>query len=770
MSGLDIIGAVAASIEIANFSRGLVHLISDITDDAYGIKTRLEHFKGAIDGIASVYKDIQANIKEQGLSESDDLVVVVSESGRHCKALLEKLQLQLPQLTKDAGVIRKAKAALTTKFNEKVIKGQLTFLDHYMQISQLALSQIKSRQISSIHGKIDKMTMVIERLDAVPPYTPETLEVFDYNRLQEYRQHLRQVAFKEKSVYDPDNESIMGRMEEIRVSPSGSADLPQVLQRIIRRVRPSTQPQQDTMGELEAKGMLLKASNVELPPGEETTKHDENRADLLIRCATIRLQDTALHMIELLWEMESRKEDAYVSPERLGRLGSKLARLYMDSQRIGHFADAERSEVSEASDFQKAIPQELVEELETQPAPVHIPPDWPRRFEPSMSPALTWCGQDNLATILGVWPDKTAVAMKPADLHLKLDVKSLDFRFDKPVAGLSSLHLAAIYEKKDILEEMLREVEDVNVGRDVASTPLMEAARSGNEETVRMLLAHEASVECADAKRGRTALHWVQSADVHNGVNVAKLLLGVESDSLLEIKDKDRKTALYLACEAGNTEMVDLLVNERNANVNVTNLYQKTALHATVDAKDRLDKRLLIAETLLTSGANPNTSDTHKHTPLCSACSLGHAELVKSLLEHGADPNLPGHQGETPLIAATRRNHTDVVLALRLKGADPNKTDATRRSALDYARLSPPTSEINHLLRGSLRSLEQHRRKSLMSVRSGLSVQSEPPPRTGTSSGSTLTSRIGRTSSTALTSRAPSAQGSGRSHWWRRSS
>lgn len=659
--------------------------------------------------------------------------------------------------------------------------------------------------------------MVIERLDAVPPYTPGTLEVFDYNRLQGNLQHLRQVAFKEKSVYDPDNESIMGRMEEIRVSPSGSADLPQVLQRIIRRVRPSTQPQQDTMGELETKGMLLKASNVELPPGEEPTKHDENRADLLTRCATIRLQDTALHMIERLWEMESRKDNAYVSPERLGRLGSKLARLYMDSQRIGHFTDAERTkdrarartvlyrslemlmlklqtlrpfpweitltvgellitllkaigEVSEASDFQKAIPQELVEELETQPAPVHIPPDWPRRFEPSMSPALTWCGQDNLATILGVWPDKTAVATKPADFHLKLDVKSLDFRFDKPVAGLSSLHLAAIYEKKDILEEMLREVEDVNVGRDVASTPLMEAARSGNEETVRMLLAHEASVECVDAKRGRTALHWAQTADVHNGVNVAKLLLGVESDSLLEMKDKDRKTALYLACEAGNTEMVDLLVNERNANVNVTNLYQKTALHATVDAKDRLDKRLLIAETLLTSGANPNTSDTHKHTPLCSACSLGHAELVKSLLEHGADPNLPGHQGETPLIAATRRNHTDVVLALRLKGADPNKTDATRRSALDYARLSPPTSEINHLLRGSLRSLEQHRRKSLMSVRSGLSVQSEPPPRTGTSSGSTLTSRIGRTSSTALTSRAPSAQGSGRSHWWRRSS
>lgn len=144
MSGLDIIGAVAASIEIANFSRGLAHLISDITDDTSGIKTTLGHFKTAIEGIASVYKDIQANIKEQGLSESDDLVVVVSESGRHCKALLEKLQLQLPQLTKDAGVIRKAKAALTTKFNEKVIKGQLTFLGHYMQISQLALSQIKS--------------------------------------------------------------------------------------------------------------------------------------------------------------------------------------------------------------------------------------------------------------------------------------------------------------------------------------------------------------------------------------------------------------------------------------------------------------------------------------------------------------------------------------------------------------------------------------------------------------------------------------------------
>ncbi|KAK8092545.1 NACHT and Ankyrin domain protein [Apiospora kogelbergensis] len=802
----EAIGAIAAGIEIAKFSKDLTRWILDIADDTSGIRKTLLHFRDIIDGTINLYADIEATIKEQNLSETDGLVVVVSDSGEHCRALLEKLQGQLPELAEDAGIGRRAKAALYKKLNEKVIQEQLTFLQHYMQMAQLALSQIESRRMSTINSKIDQMKTVIDELAtvlaAVPPYTPGTVDESDYNRLQGNLQNLRDVAIKEKTGSEADLESIYDRM------PSGSDELPQVLLDLIREVRPSTPPpQQDTMGDLEAKGMLLKASKVVLPFGEEYIKHDENRADLLTRCSTIRLQQRALNILERLWEMESRKEETHICPERLGRLGSKLARLYMDSQRIGHITDSQRTvdrarardvlynslalllkkletdrpfpweitftvgellisllkatgKASEASRFEQAIPYKLRKELETGPAPVHIPPDpdWPRKFEPSVSPALTWCGQDNLATILGVWPDKTAVATRPADITSKLDVRSLDFRFDKPVSGLSPLHLAAIYGKKDILEEMLGEVEDVDVGKDEASTPLIEAARSGNEETVQLLLDHEASVGCIDAKMGRTALHWAQTSEAHNGVSAAKLLLDRESELLLEMKDKDGKTALYLACESGNRDMADLLVKKHKAKVDITDLYQKTALHATVDAKDRLDERLHIAETLLKADAEPDTCDTRKHTPLCTASSLGHVELVKMLLEYGADPNLQGHEGETPLIAATRRNHTEVVRALRLRGADPNTMDAWRRSALDYARRNPPTSRINQLLRGSPQPLHRHR-TSLTSVRSGLSVRSEPLPRIGTANGSTLQPDINRTST----------QGPGRRRWWRRS-
>ncbi|KAK8091327.1 ankyrin repeat-containing domain protein [Apiospora phragmitis] len=753
-TGIEVVGAVAACIEIAKFSKSLTGLISDITKGTAEIEHTLLHFKATIEGVAAVFENVQKTIKDQEVTDSDSLVIIVSDSGQHCAGLLKRLQGQLPELSEDAGVKQKVRATLTKKINGKAIQEQVGFLRH--------------RQISRIDAKIDGMRSVLLELPAAPPYSLGSLEDYDYDRLRGTTDKFREAATRETSVCDLDLESASGRKDEVRLSSTGLDELPSEIRKLLIEEPPPTPPQQDTVKDLEARGMLLKAASVDcLPPltHDEEMEHEERRADLLTRCATVRLQQRALGILNRLWEWESQQEDINISPERLGRLGSKLAKLSLDSQRLGHFTEKQRAEDHDRArevlnrstevlmsnirnrqtwlcvGSQKGSPSEAWKRAEGELDP--LPPDWPRRFEAWNSRALAWCEPANLAGMYGRWPEKVAVVEQPDDLSsLKFNVRSPDFRFDEAAEGISPLHLAVIYEEKDIVAEMLSEVENADVGSPGPSTPLIEAARNGREDIGQLLLEHDASVECVDAKMHRTALHWAQTSERHNGVGVAKLFLNApQAESLLEKPDIDGKTALYLACEMGNRKMVELLVDKYHAQVNVADTYGKTALHATVDAKEPLEDRLRIARILLQARAEPDTSDSRDHTPLCAASSRGHAKAVALLLEHGTDPNRPGQEGQTPLIAATQRNHAGVVLALMRKGGRPHQTDASGRSALDYARRSPTTSDINHLLR---RSATSFRRKG-----SRMSVQSAPPPRTNSTASTAATGLSTRTSTMA---------------------
>ncbi|KAK7981333.1 ankyrin [Apiospora saccharicola] len=701
-TGIEIVGAVAACIEVIRFSKSIVSFVSDITQESSEIPNTLINFRFTIEGVGNVFENIQDAIKEQGLSESDNCVKVVSDNGRHCALLLAKLEDQLPKIPATK-TTQKVWLALKQKINEKVIQDQVGRLKLCMQITQVALWAIESRHMSRQDAKIEEIQELLSELAAAPAYSPSSSNDRDYNQIRTNIDKIREVATRESSVYNLDMDSVSDRRAAMPVSPSGLDTLPSALRTLLETERPTTPPRNDPVDTLEGRGMFLRAANEEsqrVLPREEVMKREERRADLLLKCATIRHHERALEILIRLWESESLQNDASISPKRLGQFGSKAAKILLNSQRLGHFTDQEQAVDRErASSVLNGSLDVLMKKIGT----------------------------------LQPYPYKTLLEVGELCIHLLKETGKATYvgqtgnALHRPGSGLtrqwggiSPLHLAVIYEEKEILAEMLGEVEDIDVG---SSTPLMEAAMNGNEDIASMLLKHDASVERVDAKK-RTALHYAQIGKGSNVATLSKSFLDApQGRLLLEKEDVQGKTALYLACKKGNSDTVELLVNEHKARVNVVDVYDQTALHATVEATDRPEERLKVARILLEAKADPNKSDYGDRTPLSIACSHGNCDLVRHLLEYGANPNKKGPEGQTPLIMATKFKHVDVVLALMARGAQPNIKDDRKQSALTYAERTKTTSDIYNILCG--RATSHRRQMSIASERSATSRRTD---------------------------------------------
>ncbi|XP_014678445.1 PREDICTED: ankyrin repeat, SAM and basic leucine zipper domain-containing protein 1-like [Priapulus caudatus] len=91
-------------------------------------------------------------------------------------------------------------------------------------------------------------------------------------------------------------------------------------------------------------------------------------------------------------------------------------------------------------------------------------------------------------------------------------------------------------------------------------------------------------------------------------------------------------------------------------------------------------------EKLLEKGADVNTFDKHKMTPLMYAARQGWVSIVKMLLDHIANPNLQDVRGWTVLHWAASRGHILTTKAFVEAGADTGSYRA--RSMAESSRYS----------------------------------------------------------------------------------
>jgi ankyrin repeat protein len=197
--------------------------------------------------------------------------------------------------------------------------------------------------------------------------------------------------------------------------------------------------------------------------------------------------------------------------------------------------------------------------------------------------------------------------------------------------------------------------------------------------------------ESPDLINARADMPPLHQAVRGHQVRVATFLLDRGAD--VNLRDNAGNTALSLAAQLGDRQMVELLI-ERNANVNLEN-QKNTAL--LVAANNGFKS---IVELLLAKGADISATDARERTALHIAAADNRKEIAEVLLARKADLNARSLEG-SPLYLAVQRGLVNMASLLISRGADVDAKGPNGQTALVQA--------IAHLNQALVEMLLEHK-------------------------------------------------------------
>ncbi|KAJ5874931.1 uncharacterized protein N7529_003361 [Penicillium soppii] len=226
--------------------------------------------------------------------------------------------------------------------------------------------------------------------------------------------------------------------------------------------------------------------------------------------------------------------------------------------------------------------------------------------------------------------------------------------------------------------------------RSIFGSPLWQAASSGFQDIVQLLLQNNANVHAIDERKG-TALQAAARSGYQETIQTL-----LDHDAVVNAHPAALGTALQIAASEGHLKTVKILL-ERDVNVNLVAGEFSTALRAESSMGPRKSLRLSrdkqgeinipafyerwvdhleIIKCLVNEGVDINAhgeGDGYA-TALQEASILGHLDVVQTLLDNHANPNIYGgdigKQIGTALQAACVAGHHEIVLLLLRFNAD----------------------------------------------------------------------------------------------------
>ncbi|CAB3407274.1 unnamed protein product [Caenorhabditis bovis] len=266
--------------------------------------------------------------------------------------------------------------------------------------------------------------------------------------------------------------------------------------------------------------------------------------------------------------------------------------------------------------------------------------------------------------------------------------------------GETCLHIAARNGNKEIMRLLLAENADAQIQSNTGETPLHVAAKSCNFEAASMILNHLSEHMTAEQLRehvnhrtndGFTALHYaaeIESQQLHFPGEDAKLVnLLIDYGGQVEMQSiGTNETAMHMAARSGNQAVLLAMVNKIGAGAVqiVQNKQSKNGWSPLLEACAR--GHTGVANTLLKHHARIDVFDEMGRTALHLAAFNGHLAIVHLLLQHKAFVNSKSKTGEAPLHLAAQNGHVKVVNVLvQDHGASLEAITLDNQTALHFA-------------------------------------------------------------------------------------
>lgn len=156
-------------------------------------------------------------------------------------------------------------------------------------------------------------------------------------------------------------------------------------------------------------------------------------------------------------------------------------------------------------------------------------------------------------------------------------------------------------------------------------------------------------------------------------------------------KDSEGKTPLSKACESDSTKCVEILLRN-GAESNVFDLNHVSPIHVAA-ALGNVDIGIQLAD----HDAKLDTKDQNQITPLHLCCGLGNRDFVDFLISEYVGLDCLDSQKRTPLMMACIDGHMDIVEALLDSKADTSLLDKNGNTAEELASINNNVS-ISHFI------------------------------------------------------------------------
>jgi len=265
--------------------------------------------------------------------------------------------------------------------------------------------------------------------------------------------------------------------------------------------------------------------------------------------------------------------------------------------------------------------------------------------------------------------------------------------------GLSTVTLASKAGNIGALRALLRAGAPVQD----KSCPLQTAVRAGKKEIVKALCNAGADLKYDGEGTELLTLHV--ACEIGN-VEMVEILIeaGAQVDERCQ-----NATPLMVASEGGHDEVVKKLV-ELGADVNAIRTDNSMALHIATVAK-----ALKVCAVLLKNGAQVNALAMEDGiTPLMLAATVGDSFVTKLLIEHGADVNLKDRNGQSALFLATAQEQVPVMKLLVQNGADVSAPNNHLLTPLHLAVLLECKDVVKFLVDSGAKDAVDRERKTAL--------------------------------------------------------